>query len=405
MQEKIDTSCCIVGGGPAGMMLGFLLARAGIDVLVLEKHADFFRDFRGDTIHPSTFEIMNELGLLDEFLKVPHQEITELGGAWNNDPIKLASFSHLKCIKPAIGLMPQWDFLKFLQEHASVYPGFRLKMSANVTGLVKQDGRVTGVTAETGDGTLQVQAAIVIGTDGRHSVTREKAGLRVIASGVPIDVLWFRLSRQQGDPGQVFGRFHNGNLMILLDRNTYWQCGYIIKKGGYDEIQKNGLTAFRDHLKQITPFIAGRVQELKSWDDIKLLSVDIDHLEKWYTDGLLCIGDAAHAMSPIGGVGINLAIQDAVATANVLYKPLKENKRISTDTLALIQKRRTFPTRMTQQLQVGIQNGIFFKAISQQQSGKPPLFMRLLTRFPVLRRIPARLIGLGFRPEHVKTPS
>jgi 2-polyprenyl-6-methoxyphenol hydroxylase-like FAD-dependent oxidoreductase len=406
MQEiqELTTSCCIVGGGPAGMILALLLARGGIDVIVLEKHPDFFRDFRGDTIHPSTFEIMSELGLLEKFLKVPHQEITELLGTWNNIHLKLANFKHLKVAKAAIGLMPQWDFLKFVQEQASVYAGFKLMMNSEVTDIITQNGRVTGVKAQTKTGILHVYGDIVIGADGRHATTREKARLTIIDSGAPIDVLWFRLSRQAKDPGQILGRFYRGKLMIMLDRNRYWQCGYIIKKGDFQSIQDKGLPAFRDHLKQITPFIADRVHELKSWDDLKLLSVDIDHLEKWYTRGLLCIGDAAHAMSPIGGVGINLAIQDAVAAANILYQPLRQKKQITTHTLQLVQNRRTFPTRITQQLQVKIQNGIFQRKLSAEKYEKPPLLMRVLNRFSWLRRIPARLIGIGFRPEHVKTP-
>jgi len=402
--NKLTTSCCIVGGGPAGMMLGFLLARGGIDVTVLEKHADFFRDFRGDTIHPSTFEVINEVGLLNEILKVPHQEITEIGGAWNDIPIRLANFTHLKAAKPAIGLMPQWDFLKFIQQQASIYPGFHLLMNADAIDIIRENNRVTGIKAQTENGLLEIRADIVVGTDGRHSIIREKAGLKVITSGVPIDVLWFRLSKKETDPGQIFGRFRRGRLMVMLDRNTYWQCGFIIKKGDYDGIQQKGLPAFRDQLKQTTPFIADRVDELKSWDDIKLLSVAIDHLQKWYTNGLICIGDAAHAMSPVGGVGINLAIQDAVAAANVLYQPLHQKKTIGTDTLQLIQARRTYPTKVTQRLQVAIQSGIFEKRMAAKDDDKPPLIMRLLTKFPILRRIPARLIGIGVRPEHVKTP-
>jgi 2-polyprenyl-6-methoxyphenol hydroxylase-like FAD-dependent oxidoreductase len=347
---------------------------------------------------------MNELGLLEEFLKVPHQEITELSGKWNNIPVKIANFKHLKAAKPAIGLMPQWDFLKFVLEHASVYPSFRMIMNANVTDIIIENDRVTGIKAETENEVLNIYADLVVGADGRHSTTRKKAGLKVIESGVPIDVLWFRLSRHADDPGQILGHFYHGKIMIMLDRNTYWQCGCVIKKGGYPEIQQKGLAAFRDYLQQIVPFIAGRLHELKSWDDIKLLTVDIDHLEKWYRDGFLCIGDAAHAMSPVGGVGINLAIQDAVATANILYKPLLEKRQITTDILQLVQKRRTYPTRITQQLQVKIHNGIFMREKSGAHYKNPPLLMRLLTWLPLLRRIPARLIGMGFRPEHVKIP-
>ena len=386
------------------MMLGFLLARAGIEVVVLEKHNDFFRDFRGDTIHPSTMQLMFELGLLDEFLKVPHQELTSFTAVFNNTSVKIGDFSHLKVARPVLGLMPQWDFLKFVEKQASRYSRFKLIMNANVTDIIKENGRVAGITAETKDGLLQVLADIVIATDGRHSILREKAGLKVITTGAPIDVLWVRFSRQKDDPGQILGRFDYGKVMVMLDRDTYWQCAYVIEKGGFEKIQQKGLESLRNDITQVVPFLADRVNELKSWDDIKLLSVDIDHLEKWYTDGLLCIGDAAHAMSPIGGVGINLAIQDAVATANILYKPLKEKKLISTDILQLVQKRRELPTRIIQKMQIFIQDNVIHKKISGTGNDKPPLFMRLVNRFPLLRRLPAWLIGVGFRSEHIKTP-
>jgi 2-polyprenyl-6-methoxyphenol hydroxylase-like FAD-dependent oxidoreductase len=404
LQTTLTTKCCIVGGGPAGMMLGFLLARAGIEVIVLEKHADFFRDFRGDTIHPSTMQIMHELGLLDDFLKVPHQEVKQIGAVFNNILIQIADFTHLDVAKPVLGLMPQWDFLKFVQKHASKYPGFKLIMNANVTDIIKENGRITGVKVEANDGLKEIYASLVVGTDGRRSTVREKAALNVIQSGVPIDILWFRLSRQESDPEQTVGRFDNGRIMILINREEYWQCGYIIDKGGYAKIQEKGITVFRETLTQLSPFLSNRVEELKSWDDVKLLTVDIDHLEKWHTEGLLCIGDAAHAMSPVGGVGINLAIQDAVAAANILYKPLQQNVVISEGTLASIQKRREFPTKIIQKLQITIQNGISSRREPDNKDKKPPLVFRLLTIFPILRRIPARVIGMGIRPEHVKTP-
>lgn len=385
------------------MMLGFLLARAGIDVIVLEKHADFFRDFRGDTIHPSTFQLMYELGVLDEFLKVPHQEIEKFSAVFNDTPIQIANFSHLKVAKPVLGLMPQWDFLKFLQLQAAPYPKFRLVMNAEATGLIKENGRVTGVNVSSADGLTQVTADIVIAADGRRSLLREKAGLKVISSGVPIDVLWFRISRQKSDPSQILGRFNFGKIMVMLDRNEYWQCAYVIEKGGYEKIHQKGLGPFRKDVTEVAHFLAGRQDELKTWDDIKLLTVDIDHLETWYTDGLLCIGDAAHAMSPIGGVGINLAIQDAVATANILYKPLNEKKPISTAILRLVQKRRTLPTWFIQRLQITIQNSVI-KARLSDKNIKPPFFMRLINVFPVLQRLPARAVGIGIRPEHIHTP-
>ena len=403
-QQKLKTQCCIAGGGPAGMMLGFLLARAGIEVIVFEKHADFFRDFRGDTIHPSTFQLIYELGLLDEFLKVPHQEVKQLEVVFNCISIQLADFTHLNVAKPVLGLMPQWDFLKFLQTHAAKYPSFKLILEAEVTDIIKQNGRVTGITANTKDGPLQVFGDIVVATDGRSSILRKKAGLKVIPSGVPIDVLWFRVSRQPDDPAQTFGRFDHGRIMVLLNRDEYWQCAYLIDKGIYPQMQQKGLEAFHRELSEVSPFLANRMTELKSWDDIKLLSVDIDHLETWYTDGLLCIGDAAHAMSPIGGVGINLAVQDAVATANILFDPLSRNKIVTTDILRKVQNRRTFPTRVIQRVQIFIQNGIMNRRSLAAKHEKPPLPFRLIKAFPILSRIPAWLIGIGVRPEHVKTP-
>ena len=387
------------------MMLGFLLARAGIDVIVLEKHADFFRDFRGDTIHPSTFQLMKELGLLDEFLQVPHQEIERFTAVFNHTPLQIADFTHLPGAKKAIGMMPQWDFLKFLQQQASQYSCFKLIMNAEVTDTITENGRVTGVKTSSKDGRSEITAAVVVACDGRHSLLREKAGLKVIRSGVPIDVLWFRVSRQQTDPSQILGRFSSGIIMVMLDRNDYWQCAYLIAKGGYEKIKEKGLEAFGNNITQVAPFLADRVDELKKWEDIKLLSVDIDRLQTWYTEALLCIGDAAHAMSPVGGVGINLAIQDAVATANILYGPLREKKQIDNSMLHRVQKRRTLPTRFIQRLQTTIQNSVFQKRLSAtNKTMKPPLFMRLLNAFPLLQRFPAYAVGIGLRPEHIQTP-
>jgi 2-polyprenyl-6-methoxyphenol hydroxylase-like FAD-dependent oxidoreductase len=382
------------------MMSGFLLARAGIPVIVLEKHKDFFRDFRGDTIHPSTFQIMHELGLLKTFLRVPHQEITSLSAVFNGHSIRLADFSHLKTAKPVLGLMPQWDFLNFIAGQAGKYDTFSLIREANVTGLLKDEAAVTGVSALTPEGPLQVHARLVIGADGRSSVVRREAGLTVIDTGAPIDVLWFRLSRQSDDPEQTFGNYHYGEILIMLNREDYWQCGYIINKGGFEKVKEQGLDPFRQRLVEICPFLNPRVQELQDWSAVKLLSVAIDHLQTWYKDGLICIGDAAHAMSPVGGVGINLAIQDAVAAANLLYRPLGLDQRVPIKVLQRIQKRRTFPTRITQALQVRIQQGIAGKRASRDI----PLVMRLVDRFPLLRRIPALLVGQGVRPEHVRSP-
>jgi len=398
--KVLATDCCIAGGGPAGMMTGFLLARAGIPVIVLEKHKDFFRDFRGDTIHPSTFQVMHELGLLEAFLQIPHQEISSLSAIFNGRNIKLADFSHLKVAWPVLGLMPQWDFLNFIAGQAGRYSTFSLLREANVTGLLNKGQAITGVTAQTSEGPLEVHARLVVGADGRSSVVRKAADLTVIDTGAPIDVLWFRLSRQTNDPDQIFGNFHYGEILIMLNRGEYWQCGYIINKGGFEKLKAEGLEKFRKRLPEICPFLNHRVQELKDWSDIKLLNVAIDHLQTWYKEGLICIGDAAHAMSPVGGVGINLAIQDAVAAANLLHRPLSLDKPVPVNVLQRIQKRRTFPTRITQALQVRVQKGIIYK----QANPGIPLVMRMADRFPLLRRIPALLIGKGVRPEHVRSP-
>lgn len=403
-RQKIKTTCCIAGGGPAGMMIGFLLARAGVDVIVLEKHSDFLRDFRGDTIHPSTFQLMHELGILDEFLKIPHQEQSQLGAMFNKEYLLLADFRKLAVEKPVLGFMPQWEFLNFLQKQAEYYPSFHLMMETKVTDLIKEGKTIKGVRAQTRDGVIDIYSNLVIAADGRKSVLREKAGLKVIVSGVPIDVLWFKLSKFPEDPMQSLGFFQPGRLVVMLDRNDYWQCGYVIAKGGFDKIKEKGMRSFGEEITRAVPFLEERVNELKEWDQIKLLSVAMDCLENWYTDGLLCIGDAAHAMSPVGGVGINLAIQDAVATANILYESLKGKQSVDSALLKRVQKRREFPARVTQRLQRTIQNGIFIRGQSNNQQ-KAPLIMRMLNKWAVLRQIPARLIGIGVRPEHIKTPS
>src|SRR5579859_7928651 len=320
--EYVNTCCCVVGGGPAGMIAGFLLARAGVDVVVLEKHADFLRDFRGDTIHPSTLELMYELGILDEFLRRPHQELPEIGGQFEDVTVTVGDFSHLPTRCKFIALMPQWDFLNFIAEKAKCYPHFHLRMESAVNELIEENGRIAGVRGKTPQGALEVRADLTVGADGRHSIVRQKAGLKVIDLGAPIDVLWMRVSRQQNDPNQTLGRVRAGKILVTLDRGDYWQCAYVIPKGAFDAIREKGLPAFRDQLVGVAPFLRGRVDELKDWNDIKLLSVAVDRLRQWSRTGLLCIGDSAHAMSPIGGVGINLAIQDAVAAANILAQPL-----------------------------------------------------------------------------------
>jgi 2-polyprenyl-6-methoxyphenol hydroxylase-like FAD-dependent oxidoreductase len=400
----MNVRCCIVGGGPAGMVLGFLLARAGIAVAVLEKHKDFLRDFRGDTIHPSTLELMYELGLLDEFLRVPHQELTQIGAEIDDLQVIIAEFSHLPTRCKFVALMPQWDFLNFMAAQGKRYPEFQVRMEWEVTGLIEENGRVVGVRAHTPEGVQEVRAELTVGADGRHSIVRKQAGLEVIDLGAPIDVLWMRVSRDANDPNQTLGRIRAGRILVTLDRGDYWQCAYVIPKGALETIQAKGLPAFRDDLVKVAPFLRGRVDELKDWNDIKLLSVTVDRLRQWSRTGLLCIGDSAHAMSPVGGVGINLAIQDAVAAANLLARPLLGGK-VSDAQLDAVQRRRMFPTRMTQRLQVFAHRRLLKPTLGNETPiTRLPLALRLLQRFPILRRIPARVVGMGFRPEHVKTP-
>jgi 2-polyprenyl-6-methoxyphenol hydroxylase-like FAD-dependent oxidoreductase len=399
--ETVQARCCIAGGGPAGMMLGFLLARAGVDVLVLEKHADFFRDFRGDTIHPSTLEVVYELGLLDDFLTRPHQQLRELRGWIGDEMVPVADFSRLPTHCKFIALMPQWDFLDFLAQHGRAYANFRLRMRAEVTGLIAEGGRIAGVRARTPEGSLEVRADLIVGADGRHSTVRAQAGLQTMDLGAPMDVLWMRLSQRPGDPKESMGRFDPGHVFVMIDRGDYWQCAFVIPKGGIDEVKRRGLEAFREQVAQVAPFLRDRVDELASWDDVKLLTVAVDRLRQWYRPGLLCIGDAAHAMSPIGGIGINLAIQDAVAAANILAGPLRRGPA-ALDQLRAVQRRREFPTRITQRAQVLIQNRVISRVLAGQAGGPLPLPVRLLRDWPFLRRIPARLIGMGIQPEHVR---
>ena len=399
----IETRCCVAGGGPAGMMLGFLLARAGVDVVVLEKHADFFRDFRGDTVHPSTLEIMYELGLLDAFLTIPHQKVERLSIQVGAERLNIIDLTHLPSHCKYVALMPQWDFLNFLADRGKRYKTFGLHMNTEAVDLIEQNGRIAGVRATTPNGTLSIRADLVVGCDGRHSTIRAKAGLESDDYGAPMDVLWFRISRKDADGIEMFGHIEAGRMMVMLDRGDYWQCAYVIPKGGIDRIKAQGLDAFRQRVVAMTPDFADRIGELKSFDDIKLLTVTVDRLRQWWRPGLICIGDAAHAMSPIGGVGVNLAVQDAVAAANQLAAPLKA-RTISGDDLRAIEQRRSFPVRATQRLQLTMQNQIIAPALAGTARPKPPLLFKLLNAFPPLRRIPARLLGLGFRPEHVHTP-
>ena len=386
------------------MMLSFLLARMGVDVLVLEKHADFLRDFRGDTIHPSTLEVMHELGILDEFLKRPHQEVRELAGQVSSETVTIADFTHLPTRCRFIAFMPQWDFLNFIVEQARRYPAFHLRMQAEVTDLIEENGKVAGVRAKTPEGILEARANLTIGADGRHSVVRERAGLPVINLGAPMDVMWMRLSRRPGDPGQTFGHVDIGRILVLLNREDYWQCAFVIPKGTIEEIRQRGLASLREEIARLAPFLRDRVDELHDWKDISLLTVAVDRLQRWFRSGLLCIGDAAHAMSPIGGVGINLAIQDAVAAANILGTKLLQGTPSESE-LHAVQRRREFPTRATQRLQLVIQNNVIRRVLGSSKPLSLPWILKLVRRWPFLRRIPARLIGIGFRPEHVKTES
>jgi 2-polyprenyl-6-methoxyphenol hydroxylase-like FAD-dependent oxidoreductase len=399
----IATTCAIAGGGPAGMMLGFLLARAGVNVAVLEKHADFFRDFRGDTIHPSTLELMAELGLLEQFLTLPHQKVDRMSALIGAERVHMIDLRHLPTRCKYIALMPQWDFLNFIATQGRRYPTFDLHMSAEATDLIEEGGRVKGLRAKTSEGELSIRADLVVGADGRHSTVREKAGLTSDDYGAPMDVLWFRLTRKDNDDTETFGHFEAGAMMIMLNRGDYWQCAYVIPKGGIDRIKAEGLDAFRKRVVFMSPFLADRIDELKSFDDIKLLSVAVDRLRRWWRPGLICIGDAAHAMSPIGGVGVNLAVQDAVAAANRLAAPLKAGTA-SDDDLRAIEARRSFPVRFTQALQLTMQKRIISPALASTERPRPPLLFKLVGALSLLQRIPGRLLAVGVRPEHIHTP-
>jgi 2-polyprenyl-6-methoxyphenol hydroxylase-like FAD-dependent oxidoreductase len=404
MANSLETQCCIVGGGPAGMMLGYLLGRAGVRTVVLEKHGDFLRDFRGDTVHPSTLRIMQELGLLQDFLKLPHSELRSLSAEIGERSFKLAEFSRLPGPANFVALMPQWDFLNFLADKGRVFPNLSVRMSTQATELLMAADRVTGVKAKASEGDVEIRADLVVGCDGRSSVIRAASGLLVRDFGAPIDVLWFRLPKKPGDPAQVLGRLGKNKMLVTIDRNDYWQCAFVIRKGGIDQIHAEGLDAFKASVAEIAHHLANRMDEIRSFDDIKLLSVSVDRLDTWSKPGLLCIGDAAHAMSPVGGVGVNLAIQDAVATANILAAKLATGSASDAD-LDAVRRRRLFPVKVIQSMQVMVHNRVLRPLVSGAQTElTPPWPLRLLDKSAWLRQWPARFLGVGIRAEHVRSP-
>jgi 2-polyprenyl-6-methoxyphenol hydroxylase-like FAD-dependent oxidoreductase len=410
MPRTIQTHCCIVGGGPAGMMLGYLLGRAGIQTLVLEKHADFFRDFRGDTVHPSTLQVMDELGLIDGFLKVPHQRLQKMDGKFGDQSVRVADLTRLHVKYPFIAMMPQWDFLSFLRESGKRFPSLQVMMNASATDLVWSGDRIVGVHADTPEGPVEIRAGLTIGCDGRHSVVRERAQLDLEEIGAPMDVLWFRAGRRPNETENLFARIQTGKMLVTFDRGDYWQCAYVIAKGQFDAVKARGLDAFRSDVAGMAPVLGAGMSDVKTWDDVKLLTVAINRLRRWTRPGLLCIGDAAHAMSPVGGVGVNLAIQDAVATANLLAAKLVALKASqgcpSEQELDAVRARRTFPVRMTQAMQVVVQNNIITAAISPgKEPLRVPLLLRLVSAVPWLQALTARLLAIGFRPEHVHSPA
>lgn len=404
MSERVSVECCVAGGGPAGMVLGLLLARAGVKVVVLEKHADFLRDFRGDTVHPSTLEVMYELGLLDRLLELPHSRVDDLTARFGDDEFTIASFKHLPTHCRFLVIMAQWDFLNFIATESQRYPTYQLRMRTEVTDLIEEDGTIVGVRAVGPDGALEVRASLVVGANGRGSVLPEKAGLTAEEIGVPMDVFWFRLSRLPNDGPQMGGTFSQGRILVLIPREGHWQVGFVIPKGAADQVRGAGLDAFRETIVRLAPFARERILEITDWDQVKLLTVRINRLDRWCRPGLLFIGDAAHAMSPVGGVGINLAIQDAVAAANAVAEPLRDG-RLTINDLAHVERRRTLPTRLTQRFQKTMQDIVIGPQLAGRNgAGHVPFGVRVLGAVPALRTVLAYVIGVGIRTEHVRTP-
>jgi 2-polyprenyl-6-methoxyphenol hydroxylase-like FAD-dependent oxidoreductase len=403
--RTMKVRCCVVGGGPAGMMLGYLLGRAGVETLVLEKHADFFRDFRGDTVHPSTLQVMDELGLIDGFLKLPHQQLQRMEGKFGETSLRIADISRLKVKYPFIAFMPQWDFLDFLRASGKRFPSLNVMMNADATDLIWSGGTVVGVKADTPEGPVEIRADLTIGCDGRHSLVRDRAKLEIEEIGAPMDLLWFRVGRRPDENENLFARLEPGKMMVTFDRGDYWQCAYVIAKGQYDAVKARGLDAFRAAVTEMAPILRSGISDVKTWDDVKLLTVAINRLKRWTRPGLLCIGDAAHAMSPVGGVGVNLAVQDAVATANLLAARLVDGAPSESE-LDAVRRRRAFPVRMTQTMQVVIQNNLISVALKPgDRPFRPPLFARVINAVPWLQGFTARFLALGVRPEHVTSPA